>query len=56
MLIHPPIPAVTASFSLGAFSMRSGVRYAGQKGVVMSCSTSRTEKAQPLVNILHALS
>ena len=39
-ILPPPIPAVIASFSLGAFCMRSAVRYAGQKGVVMSCSSS----------------
>lgn len=33
-----PMPAVSASFSLGALAMRSAVMYAGQKGVVITCA------------------
>ena len=36
-----PIPAVSASFSLGAFLMRSSVTYAGQKGCRLSAACHR---------------
>ncbi len=35
-----PMPAVIASLRLGAFAMRSAVRYAGQKGCEITTSAS----------------
>ncbi len=43
-----PIPAVMASFRLGALATRSSVRYAGQKGweITISASTSSRSKVE----------
>ncbi len=40
-----PMPAVIASFRLGAFAMRSAVRYAGQNGCEMTTSASGSARS-----------
>ena len=39
------MPAVTASFSFGAFAIRSAVRYAGQNGWEMTISASVSSRS-----------